>query len=62
MLNVLERLSERVFIAVVQVYVVPRCGIGGKANRPTHRKGNRLGFRFSNTLGAIRAARRKVEP
>lgn len=62
LLNRFERLSERVFIAVVHLDVVARRGIRAQSNCLTDDKGDCLGFRFSNALGGIGAARRKVEP
>jgi hypothetical protein len=62
LLDAFERLSERVFIAVVHLDVVPRCGIRAEPNCLTDDKGDRLSFGFSNALGDIPATRRKVEP
>jgi hypothetical protein len=61
-LDAFEQLRERVFIAVTHLYVVARCGIRAEPNCLTDNKGDCLDFRFSNALGGIRAARRKVKP
>jgi hypothetical protein len=43
LLDVLQRLSKSVLIAVVQLYVIRRCGIRSKPDGLTDHKGDRLG-------------------
>jgi hypothetical protein len=61
-LDVLERLSERVLIAVVQLHVVPGRGIRLKPDGLTDHERNRLSLCLSDAFRCLGAACGKVQP
>src|SRR5580700_3189386 len=60
-LDVLERLSEGILIAVVQLHVIPRCRIRSKPDGLTNYKRDSLSLRLPDALRSLSAARGKVQ-